>query len=168
MLPGAASCLLATYRPGYRPPWLDKSYAAQIPLHPLVRQDSQRVLDAGDQSDTPGGNLGQDDPYQGEGNPFFLEQLALHAARIAALRWSNRCRRRSAMSSWRASIACRNKPGDCWQIAAVIGREFSLRVVSEVWDAGGPLEPLLRHLLQLEFLYERLEPTKRRMSFVTR
>jgi predicted ATPase len=42
------------------------------------------------------------------------------------------------------------------QIAAVIGREFSLRVLREVWDAGGPLEPLLRHLLQLEFLYERI------------
>jgi predicted ATPase len=29
--------LLATYRPGYRPPWIDKSYAGQTPLQPLSR-----------------------------------------------------------------------------------------------------------------------------------
>ena len=31
-LVGAAILLLATYRPGYRPTWLDKSYATQLAL----------------------------------------------------------------------------------------------------------------------------------------
>ena len=34
-LAGAAILVLATFRPGYRPRWLDKSYATQIALHPL-------------------------------------------------------------------------------------------------------------------------------------
>ena len=32
---GAAMLVLTTSRPGYRPPWIDKSYAAQLSLHPL-------------------------------------------------------------------------------------------------------------------------------------
>jgi class 3 adenylate cyclase len=40
-LPGGPILLLVTYRPGYRPPWIDKSYAAQIPLHPLNPEESQ-------------------------------------------------------------------------------------------------------------------------------
>ena len=34
-LPGARILLVATYRPGYRAPWMDRSYATQITLHPL-------------------------------------------------------------------------------------------------------------------------------------
>src|SRR5262249_7241530 len=34
-LPGTAILLLCTYRPGYRPPWLEKSYANPLALYPL-------------------------------------------------------------------------------------------------------------------------------------
>ena len=34
--------LVATYRPGYRPPWIEKSYAAQIPLPPLSRTTARK------------------------------------------------------------------------------------------------------------------------------
>ena len=36
-LAGAAILLLTTYRPGYRPPWLDTSYATQIALGGVER-----------------------------------------------------------------------------------------------------------------------------------
>ena len=36
--------LLTTYRPGYRPPWVDKSYATQLALPRLTRRESQRVV----------------------------------------------------------------------------------------------------------------------------
>ena len=32
---GAAVLVLVTYRPGYRPSWVDKSYATQVSLQPL-------------------------------------------------------------------------------------------------------------------------------------
>ena len=39
-----APLLLATYRPGYRPPWLDKSYATQLALQPSrPRQSADRA-----------------------------------------------------------------------------------------------------------------------------
>ena len=39
--------MLATYRPGYRPPWIDKSYAGQMPLQPLPQDDSIRMVRSG-------------------------------------------------------------------------------------------------------------------------
>src|SRR5438132_1854499 len=35
---------LAIYRPGYRPPWMDKSYATQIALQPLSHQESLELV----------------------------------------------------------------------------------------------------------------------------
>src|SRR5262249_57459081 len=43
-LPGAAILLLTTYRPGYHPSWLAKSYATQIPLQSLAPHDAVTVV----------------------------------------------------------------------------------------------------------------------------
>ena len=49
-LPGAALLVLGTYRPGYRPAWLEKSYATQLTLPPLrprtVYKSSRRCSSA--------------------------------------------------------------------------------------------------------------------------
>ena len=45
-LAGAPLLLLCTYRPGYRPPWLEKSYATQIALRRLTSLDSLAVVHA--------------------------------------------------------------------------------------------------------------------------
>jgi transcriptional regulator with AAA-type ATPase domain/tetratricopeptide (TPR) repeat protein len=67
--------LVLTYRPGYRPPWLEKSHMTQIALQPLSPEDSLTVL---------GGILPSprlSDPIarlilsKADGNPFFLEEL---------------------------------------------------------------------------------------------
>ena len=44
--PRAAVLLLVTYRPGYRPPWFDKSYATQLALQPLPAQESQSLVES--------------------------------------------------------------------------------------------------------------------------
>jgi predicted ATPase len=43
-LSGAPILLLTTYRPGYRPPWMERSFATQLPLRPLSSSDSLRVV----------------------------------------------------------------------------------------------------------------------------
>ena len=43
-LAGASILLLTTYRPGYRPPWLDKSYATQLSLRSLATPDAVTVV----------------------------------------------------------------------------------------------------------------------------
>src|SRR5438034_185719 len=43
-LSAAPILFLATYRPGYRPRWIDKSYATQIALQPLSHQESLELV----------------------------------------------------------------------------------------------------------------------------
>ena len=51
------------------------------------------------------------------------------------------------------------------QTAAVIGREFSSRLLSAVWKGSGLLEAQLRELIRLEFISERVEPEGARYVF---
>ena len=45
-VPAAALLLVATYRPGYQPSWLARSYATQVALAPLSSDESRTVLGA--------------------------------------------------------------------------------------------------------------------------
>jgi class 3 adenylate cyclase len=76
--------LLANYRPGYRPPWIEKSYGGQISLQPLSRGDSVEVVRSVVPAERLGDLLTGEILAKAEGNPFFLEQLALHAKDLRA------------------------------------------------------------------------------------
>jgi predicted ATPase len=52
-LAGAKILLLTSYRPGYQPPWLDKSYATQLSLQHLAPQEALTIVHSTD----PGGVL---------------------------------------------------------------------------------------------------------------
>ena len=45
-LAGTSILLLTTFRPGYQPPWPDKSYASQVALSRLTPSDSRQVVQA--------------------------------------------------------------------------------------------------------------------------
>jgi predicted ATPase len=75
-LPGAALLVLSTYRPGYRPAWLEKSYATQFAVPPLSAQDSVQVVQAVLQRETVPPLLAEALLAKAQGNPFFLEELA--------------------------------------------------------------------------------------------
>jgi len=75
-LAATQTLLLCTYRPGYRPPWLHKSYTTQLALKPLSRHDSQRVLQSVLATEGLSEALTQTILSKAEGNPFFLEELA--------------------------------------------------------------------------------------------
>jgi len=75
-LAGAAILVLATFHPGYRPRWLDKSYATQIALQPLGPDESQQVVGHVVCDTALSLVLEQQLLAKAEGNPFFLEELA--------------------------------------------------------------------------------------------
>jgi DNA-binding winged helix-turn-helix (wHTH) protein/class 3 adenylate cyclase/tetratricopeptide (TPR) repeat protein len=75
-LPGTALLVLGTYRPGYRPAWLEKSYATQLTVPPLSAQDSVQVVRAVLQQETVPLLLAEALLAKAQGNPFFLEELA--------------------------------------------------------------------------------------------
>ena len=75
-LPGASVLLLATYRPGYRAPGMEKSYTTQLPLPPLSATDSAHVVQAVLQQETALPPLTDAVLAKAQGNPLFLEELA--------------------------------------------------------------------------------------------
>jgi predicted ATPase len=85
-LAGAPLFVLLTYRPGYRPPWIDKSYATQMVLAPLSVEDSRRVLGSVLPTDTISAPLEQQILTKAQGNPFFLEEIAQTLVEQGALR----------------------------------------------------------------------------------
>src|SRR4029077_203803 len=84
--PDARILLLATYRPGYRPPWSDKSYAGQAPLQPLSHDDSLQMVRSVLNAERLVELMSEEIVAKADGNPLFLEQLALHAGEASDLR----------------------------------------------------------------------------------
>ena len=163
MLAGASLLLIATYRPGYRPSWIDRSYATQISLAPLRRDDSLRVVHAL----LPG--LAVDDPMvqlildKAEGNPFFLEELVHAVGDVGG-------RTLPVPDSVQGVLAARidrlpETAKQALQTAAVLGREFSERLLHAIADAPDRLDADLRELTRLEFLYERSGADERSYVF---
>jgi class 3 adenylate cyclase/tetratricopeptide (TPR) repeat protein len=155
---GAPILLIATYRPGYRLPWLDKSYAAQIPLQPLSRTDSLDLVRS-----VPGD---RDQPTneaivaKADGNPLFLEELSLDAgeARGSAETATVPNTIQDVVMARIDRLPAETKR--LLQTAAVIGREFSARLLRAVWRSAGPIEPHLSELVRLEFIRERADPLR--------
>lgn len=156
--------LIATYRPGYRPPWIDRSYATQQALPPLAPDECvtlvRRVVGPHASPATIDAILAH-----GEGNPLFLEELA-----HAALEQPSTSLRSEAgvPETVQGVLAARIDRLDAaakavLQLAAVAGREATLRLLCLVADdPARTLTTQLSALEAAEFLFElhdRPEPT---------
>ena len=149
--------MLATYRPGYRPPWIGKSYAGQLLVQPLSRDDSFNVVHSLLNVERIIKLATEEIVAKADGNPLFLEQLTLHAGEAKDLR-SGLMVPNTIHDVVMARIDRQPEQlKQLLQIASVIGREFSLRLLSAVWQGPGPAEDQLRELKRLEFVYERVE-----------
>jgi DNA-binding winged helix-turn-helix (wHTH) protein/tetratricopeptide (TPR) repeat protein len=154
-LSGAKLLLVTTYRPGYRPPWLDKSYATQLALPQLRPQDSRAVVRSVLASTPDAGQWEQTIIETAAGNPFFLEELA----------WAVRERGVEQPTTMipdtvQAVLAARiDRLGPVekrlLQTAAVIGHDIPLRLLQAITDLP---EDVVQHSLTslqaAEFLYE--------------
>src|SRR5206468_7462502 len=63
-------------RCGYRPSWIEKSYATQVALQPLAPAGSLRIVRAVLGADQAADSLHELIVEKAEGNPFFVEELA--------------------------------------------------------------------------------------------
>jgi len=149
--------LLATYRPGYRPPWIDKSYAGQTPLQPLSREDSIQMVRSVFRAEHLIDLVTQEIVAKADGNPFFLEQLALHAGEARDLRTDLMVPNTIHDVVMARIDRLPDETKRLLQTAAVIGREFPLRLLNAVWNGPRSAGDHLRELIRLEFVYERVE-----------
>lgn len=154
-LAGAPLLLVVTFRPGYRPPWMDKSYATQLTLPRLEAPDSRRVVQAVLHPAPVPEPLLQGLLAKAAGNPLFLEELAWTVREQGDPRASP-----DVPDTVRAVLASRidRLPPAAKQVlwtAAVIGTEVPLpllQTIAEVPEEA--LQRSLTHLQAAEFLYE--------------
>jgi predicted ATPase len=154
-LPGAAVLLLTTYRPGYRPSWLEKSYATQVSLHTLPQQHAVTVVRSTRQQKPLPHHLEQVIIDKAQGNPFFLEELTR-----AVIEQGDLQKEVVVPDTIQGVLSARidrlpEAHKRLLQIASVLGREFAPRLLQALWEEPTPLEALLMDLKRLEFLYER-------------
>ncbi len=151
---GAARILvLLTYRSGYLPRWLEKSYATQITMRRLSAQDSQAVVSSVLRRAKLPEDLSRVILEKAEGNPFFLEELT--RSLVERQSFSDL----SVPDTIHGVLIARidRLPEDhkrLLQTASVLGREFTLDLLQALWDRADTLGPLLTDLKHWEFLYE--------------
>ena len=154
-LVGASLMLLTTYRPGYRPPWLEKSYATQIALRNLGPHDDVTVVRAVAKHHALPAHLERMVVHKAEGNPFFLEELTQ-----AVIEHGDLPEDMAIPDTIQGVLMARidrlpEAHKRLLQTAAVLGREFSPPLLEAMWEGTSALPPLLAELKRLEFLYER-------------
>ncbi|MBI4218518.1 MAG: sigma 54-interacting transcriptional regulator, partial [Chloroflexi bacterium] len=155
-LAGAPILLLLTYRSGYRPPWTGKSYATQIALHPLSPDESLSVVRSVLGIEQIPDSVVQLIVSKGEGNPFFLEELARTVVAQRALSPTL-----AVPDTIQEVLLARinrlpDQAKQLLQTASVLGPEVSLRLLRAVWTGPDEPAPHLRELEREEFLYERI------------
>ncbi len=154
-LVGVPMLLLVTFRPDYRPTWLDKSYVTQIALPALSTADSQKIVSAVLGQDSAHHATSQQLLARAGGNPFFLEELARavaeqgHTGPVQTIPHT--------VHAVLAERIDRLAPDakQLLQTAAVVGPEVSVRLLQAIANLSeDDLNHGLRQLQASEFLYE--------------
>ncbi|HEY3569664.1 MAG TPA: adenylate/guanylate cyclase domain-containing protein [Thermoanaerobaculia bacterium] len=151
---GAARILvLLTYRSGYLPRWLEKSYATQITMRRLSAQDSQAVVDSVLRRAKLPESLSQVILEKAEGNPFFLEELT--RSLVERQSFADLAVPDTIQGVLMARIdRVPEEHKRLLQTASVLGRELPLDLLQAIWERPDTLGPLLADLKHWEFLYE--------------
>jgi len=166
-VPALRVLLVFTYRPGYANRFGERSYFTRVVPGTLSADDSARmaaaVLEAGALPD----ELRRVIDDKAEGNPFYVEELVKSLEEDGTLR---RVEGRLVLSSPRAILAVpgtvhdviaaridrlTERPKHALQVAAVVGREFTRRLVDRLADVRERTDESLRELTVLELIHER-------------
>ena len=150
---GAPAMCIVTYRPGYRAPWMDRSYVTQVALPPLSREDSLSVVRSFRRADAVPDRVAEIILEKAEGNPFFLEELSRVVEGSVDASGGP-----TVPDTIQEVLLARidrlpGEPRRLLQTAAVVGQEVPLPLLRAVWN--GEPDPHLRELMRLEFLYAK-------------
>jgi DNA-binding NtrC family response regulator/class 3 adenylate cyclase len=151
---GARILLLATYRPEYRPPWLGKSYVAQLVLSPLAPQDSLHLVRAVLQTDQVPSHVVRAILAKAEGNPFFLEEIVQTLVEQGGTEIQLPPTLQVVLDARVDRLPAEAKA--LLQTLAVFGEECSFSLLTKVVDQPeGELQRVLTYLQAAEFIYEQ-------------
>lgn len=159
--------LIVCYRPEYRPKWASQSVVIPLALKPFNEVESRRLVEAALGESRLDLLLVRLVSERSEGNPFFIEEL-LNAfiEKGIVIRDEQGCR----LARGGAPVEIPNSIQDVimaridqleeplkriLQIAAVIGRDFSFKVLRAVAGTGEELRRSLIQLADLELIREK-------------
>jgi class 3 adenylate cyclase/tetratricopeptide (TPR) repeat protein len=166
-IPAARALFILTHRPGYQHPFGDRSYHVRLALQPLsyaeVSDLASRLLLATDLPESLHALIAD----KSDGNPFFIEEvtkslldegvLALHDGRVEL---AGDLQDISVPDSIHDILMARidrldEGPKRAIQVASVIGREFALRLLERIAEAGQQISSVVGELRSLELIYEK-------------
>ncbi|HEV7516263.1 MAG TPA: AAA family ATPase, partial [Thermoanaerobaculia bacterium] len=150
-LAAAPILLLVTYRAGYSPRWMDKSYATQINMRRLSAEESRTVVAALLKRSRLPEEVASAVLAKAEGNPLYLEELTrslIEQGPDAAVPDTVQ----GLLTARIDRLPAEHKR--LLQTASVLGREVPGDLLQAIWDRPSRLEPLLLDLKRWEFLHE--------------
>jgi len=158
--------VLTTHRPGYMVRWADKTYYTQITLALLTEAETEAMAATllGSR-DIPPGLLRLIQEKAG-GNPLFIEEVThaleergLFVRHNGGLQWTGDAEVEfpdTIQDIMRARIDRLAEPVKrTAQTAAVIGREFGLRLLTRLSDMAAEVQHGIETLKHLEFIHEK-------------
>jgi class 3 adenylate cyclase/pimeloyl-ACP methyl ester carboxylesterase len=164
---GARVTVLLTFRPGYQPPFGEKTYYTRITLHGLgpsqIEAMVEHVLGV---SNLPA-EARQLITERAEGNPLFIEELSRALVEDGTLELANggyRLARPFAEAAIPSTIQgvimaridrLPEASKAALQVASVIGREFSARLVERLAAMGDGAQQALGELRAVELIYQK-------------
>ena len=164
---GTKSLLLFNFRPGYTAPWMGYSYYQQLALRPLRQVAVGGLLDSLIGTDPALEPVARRITERAQGNPFFIEEQ-VRALEERGVLTGAPGRYRLAIElpqdllppTVQAIVAARidrrsDMERSVLHAAAVVGREFSLGLLSRISDfPATALRPVLQRLCAAELCYE--------------
>jgi DNA-binding NtrC family response regulator/tetratricopeptide (TPR) repeat protein len=159
--------LILTYRPGYTPPFGDHTFHTRLALTTLSTTESVRMTRDLLGVDELPADLEALIVSKAEGNPFFVEELVRSVEELGAVRRegarlvvSGRLDAALVPDTVEDVVTARidrlaEAPRRALRVAAVIGREFTRRLLDQVVEGGPALDGLLRELRSMELIHEQ-------------
>jgi class 3 adenylate cyclase/tetratricopeptide (TPR) repeat protein len=156
-----------TYRTGYKHPFGERTYQTRIALTALSEAESLHMAEAVLASESLPQDLKTLIAAKAEGNPFYVEEVVKSLQEVGAIRRSGEAyvltKRLDEIfipDTIHDVIMARidrlqEAPKKTLQLAAVIGREFTSRLLGRIADIRGRTEDFLGELKALELIYEK-------------
>jgi DNA-binding NtrC family response regulator/tetratricopeptide (TPR) repeat protein len=167
LVPAARVLLVLSHRSGYRQPFGDRSYHVRVTLPPLSGSEMTDMTDAvlGTAAIPPAVRSLVAD--KAEGNPFFVEELTRWLLEDGSLRredgaivLARELPAAAVPSTIQDLLIARidrlaSESRHAIQVASVIGREFALRLLARITEAGDGVRSHVEELRGLELIYEK-------------
>ena len=145
--------MILTFRPGYLHPSADLPHAHRIVLSDLDEDARRSLASATLRASSLSSDLAGPVTNKAEGNPLFIEEVA----KALAAGVTNTETVPDSLQDVILARIDRLEGGarESLQLASVIGREFTLRLLTRISDLHAELDDVLTELKTLELIYEK-------------